>query len=142
MQLWGNYPDYCGPLFNDMGQPNTLALNNAMIELEQTLATLAANNPRVYHVSHTGLLQFTYGFADMNIAPGQIQPPGDSNLPSPADAMLEENGDIDCIHLSPEAAEVIIQNLFDGYFYSRFDTIFKSRFWLNIEILRDRFAWN
>jgi len=34
----------------------------------------------------------------------------------------------DCFHLGPQGYEYLVQNIFDGYYKQRFDTIFKSGF--------------
>ncbi len=119
----------CAPLFLDLAQPTPLELNEAAQEFEMSYAQLANNNPRVFYVSHAGLMQFTYGFEDMGILPGDLLPPGDLSLPSPVVAMRERlSGEFDCFHLRPEGYQVIVQNIFDGYYSRRFDTLFSSGF--------------
>ena len=119
----------CNNLLNDMGRPTVTELNSASVAFEQAFVQIADNNPRVFYVSHTGLMQAFFGFPDEGIAPGDIMPPGDITRPSPLEAMRDFGFGIrDCFHLSPVAYEFLVQNLFDGYFYTRFDTLFKSRF--------------
>jgi len=120
---------FCNPLFDDMAQPTAFELNSAATRFEQTYAQLAVDNPRVFHVSHFGLMQFTFGFSDMGILPGDILPPGDLSLPSPPEAMRVTLGVLDCFHMRPEGYDVLIQNLFDGYFQRRFaGIVFNSGF--------------
>lgn len=121
---------FCGPLFDDMAMPSPLQLNTAATQFEQAYSQLAAANPRVFHVSHFGQMQFTFGFPEDGIAPGEIALPGDLSLPSPTQAMRRPFGVLDCFHLSAEGYDVLIQNLFDGYFRQRFsaDLIFASGF--------------
>ena len=119
---------FCGPLYQDIGQPTTLRINTVMRAFEQDYAQIAASNPRVYYVSHFGLLQSTYGFPTEGVQPGDITPPGDINRPSPVESLRDIDGNPDCIHLNPAAYQVVIQNLFDGYFEARFDRLFKSSF--------------
>ena len=119
---------FCVPLYQDIGQPTTLNLNTVMRDFEQAYAQIAAAHSRVYYVSHLGLLQFTYGFPNQDIQPGDITPPGDINRPSPVAALRDADGGPDCIHLNSAGNQVIIQNVFDQYFRKRFDTVFKSGF--------------
>ena len=111
----------CSPLLQDLGSPTTSSLNNAIIHFESIYAKIASENPRVYHVSHLGLMQNFYN---------GITLPGDISLPSPASAMREHPpfGSLDCFHLNPISYEVLVQNLFDNYFHLRFDTLFKNGF--------------
>lgn len=121
---------FCGPLFDDMAMPSPLQLNTAATQFEQIYSQLADADPRVFHVSHFGLMQFTFGFPDDGIAPGDIALPGDLSLPSPTQAMRTTFGVLDCFHLRAEGYDVLIQNLFDDYFHQRFlaDLIFASGF--------------
>ncbi len=93
---------------------------------------MASLNPKVFYVSHFGRMQNYFGFSDANpvIPPGQITlPDGDSNLPSPVEAMRLNGGIIvDCFHLGAEGYDVLIQSVFDDYYLYRFDTIYKSLF--------------
>lgn len=112
---------FCAPLFNSMGQPTPMQLNSAAQRFEQAYTQLAANNSRVFHVSHFGFMQFTFGFPDMGIQPGDIPLPGDISLPSPLEAMRLTFGVSDCFHLRAEGYDVLIQNLFDQYYRQRFE---------------------
>jgi len=119
---------FCTPLNNSLGQPSPLQLNMAMMRFEAALGELAAH-PRVHHVSHAGYMQYTYGSPADGILPGQLLPPGDPSLPSPVQSM-RNHGLLgrDCFHLTPDGYDVLVQNLYDGYFRVRFDTLFKSSF--------------
>lgn len=118
----------CRPLHQSLGEPTPLQLNQAMAEFETELAALAAH-PRVHHVAHAGQMQFTYGFPEDDIQPGDLLPPGDPALPSPVVSM-RNHGFLgrDCFHLTPEGYDVLVQNLYENYFQVRFDTLFKSPF--------------
>lgn len=126
--IGGIFGSTCRDLNNDMGQPTTTALNTAATVFEQIYLQLAANNPRIYHVSHFGLMQSFFGFPDDNILPGDILPPGDISKPSPIEAMRDFGVTRDCFHLTPDGYEILVQNIFDGYFHARFDTIFRTSF--------------
>ena len=119
---------FCVPLNNSLGQPTPIQLNLAMMRFENALAGLAAR-PRVHHVSHAGFMQYTFGSPPDGVQPGQLLPPGDPSLPSPVQAM-RNHGFLgrDCFHLTPDGYDVLVQNLYDGYFRVRFDTLFKSSF--------------
>lgn len=120
---------FCNPLFNDMAQPTPMQLNSAATRFEEAYSQLAVNNERVFFVSHLGLMQFTYGFPDDGILPGDILPPGNLMLPSPEESMRVTLGVLDCFHLRPEGYDVLIQNLVDNYFMQRFtEVIFRTGF--------------
>ncbi|HHL31422.1 MAG TPA: hypothetical protein ENJ41_02475, partial [Oceanospirillales bacterium] len=119
----------CNNLYNDMAQPTVVELNSAARAFEQVYSQIASNNPRVYHVSHFGLMQSFFGFPAENILPGDILPPGDITRTSPLEAMRDFGlGIRDCFHLSPEGYTFLVQNAFDGYFHDRFDTVFRTGF--------------
>ncbi|MCF6299607.1 MAG: SGNH/GDSL hydrolase family protein [Proteobacteria bacterium] len=63
---------FCNPLYNDMAQPSPNELNSAATSFEAVYAQLALNNPRVFYVSHLGLMQFNYGFPADGIQPGDL----------------------------------------------------------------------
>lgn len=110
----------CGPLWNNLGQPTPVALNITARAFEAVYAELALGNPRIHHVSHFGLMQYTYGFPSQGIAPGDILPPGDLNRPSPLAAMRDHGiGGRDCFHLTSAGYDVLVQNLVDSYFRQR-----------------------
>lgn len=124
----------CGPLWSDLGQPAPTVLNIAARAFEDVYAELALENPRIHHISHFGLMQFTYGFPAQGIAPGDILPPGDLNRPSPL-ASMRDHGFLgrDCFHLTPDGYDILVQNLVDNYFRQRFlpplpDRIFDDGF--------------
>ncbi|MFK8011189.1 MAG: hypothetical protein AB8B80_04050 [Marinicellaceae bacterium] len=113
-------------LTQQLGSPTTSMLNTAAVEFESIYAQIATNNPRVFHVSHFGLMQNFYD---------NVPLPGNISSPSPVIAMREIFPDpvvYDCFHLSPTSYEVLVSNLFDGYYQERFDTVFKSGFDLTI----------
>jgi lysophospholipase L1-like esterase len=116
---------FCRPLHEDLGQPTPQQLNDAATAFESAYAELAAH-PRVHHVSHAGQMQFSFGFPDEGIAPGQLLPPGDLARPSPLAAMRNLGVGRDCFHLSPAGYDVLVQNLYENYFSIRFETIFRS----------------
>jgi hypothetical protein len=120
----------CRDKWEGLGQPTAFEINTAATDFESTYLQIANNNPRVFHVSHLGLMQAYYGFPSDGIAPGDLLPPGNLTLPSPEESMRDTLGlgVSDCFHLSPQSHEYLIQNLFDGYFHQRFDTVFKSSF--------------
>jgi hypothetical protein len=119
----------CNNLFNDMAQPTVVELNTAAREFELIYTQIATNNPRIFHVSHFGLMQSFFGFPDEGIQPGDILPPGDITRTSPLEAMRDFGFGIrDCFHLTPEGYGFLVQNTFDGYFFTRFDTVFKGGF--------------
>lgn len=120
--------ELCKDKWEGLGEPSAFELNTTSTSFETVYRQLANNNPRVFHVDHLGLMQAYYGFPDDGIPPEQLLPPGDLNRPSPEESMRETLGISDCFHLSPESHEYLVQNLFDGYFHQRFDTIFKSNF--------------
>ena len=118
----------CNNLHMDLAQPTPLELNTTARDFEQAYAQIAQNQARVYHVSHAGSMQNIYGFPGEGIQPGDILPPGDLNRPSPVDSMRVTIGIVDCFHLRAEGYDVLIQNLYDGYFREKFDTIFRTAF--------------
>ncbi|MGV6850781.1 MAG: SGNH/GDSL hydrolase family protein [bacterium] len=116
---------FCEPLWSSMAQPSTEELNNAAVDFVKQYAQLATSNPRVFYVAHFGLMQNSYGFPDLGIAPGDIGLPGDLTKPSPMDAM---RFGLDCFHLSPEGYQILVENLYQNYFSNRFDRIFSTGF--------------
>lgn len=111
-----------------MGSPSAFVLNTTAQAFENVYTQISANNPRVFHISHLGMMQAFYGFPDAGFAPGDIMPPGDFTRPSPVPAMRETFGITDCFHLNSDSYTLLVQNLFNDYFHARFDTIFKNRF--------------
>lgn len=127
--IGGPFGGTCNDLNNDMQQPTTFQLNTAATEFEEIYAQIATTQPRVFHVSHFGLMQSFFGFPDDGILPGDILPPGDLNKPSPLEAMRDFFVTRDCFHLSPLGYEFLVQNSFDGYFENRFsNAIFSDGF--------------
>ncbi len=116
---------FCLPLWNDMAQPTPSELNQAAIDFEQAYGEISAQRGRVRQVSHFGLMQFSYGFPDQGIQPGDLTPPGDLARPSPIEAMRLQ---LDCFHLRPAGYDVLVQNMFDRYYRARFDGIFRTAF--------------
>jgi hypothetical protein len=121
---------FCKDKWESLGQPTAFEINSASTTFEDFYLQLANNHPRVFHVSHLGLMQAYYGFPNESISPGDLLPPGDLTRPSPEESMRDTLGIgvSDCFHLSPQSHEYLIQNLFDGYFHQRFDTVFKTSF--------------
>ena len=126
--IGGIFGATCDDLNNAMQQPSTLQLNTAATEFEEIYAQIATTQPRVFHVSHFGLMQSFFGFPNDGILPGDILPPGDLNRPSPEEAMRDFVFTRDCFHLSPLGYEFLVQNSFDGYFENRFDSVFSDGF--------------
>ncbi len=124
----GLFGQICENLLIDMGTPNVTELNTAAVEFESIYAQIATTNPRVFHVSHTGLMQAFFGFPSQGIPPGQIMPPGDLTKPSPLEAMRDFGVTRDCFHLSPVGYNHLIENAFDGYYLERFDAIYSDSF--------------
>ncbi len=118
----------CNDKLNTMGTPTVTELNTAAVAFENVYIQIADNNPRVFHVSHTGLMQAFFGFPSQGIPPGQIMPPGDLSKPSPEEAMRDFGVTRDCFHLSPDGYYYLIQNTFDGYFLERFDALYSNSF--------------
>lgn len=116
----------CNPTFNDLGQPTPLEINAAGGRLQDRVDTLIASRPRVVGVRHYGLMQFTFGFPDEGIPPGQLLPPGDLSRPSPIEAMRLG---ADCFHVSSAGNDVLVQNLWDSYYDQRFNgTLWRDGF--------------
>ena len=126
--IGGLFGQTCNNLLNDMGVPSVTELNTAAVEFESIYAQIATTNPRVFHVSHTGLMQAFFGFPSQGIPPGQIMPPGDLTKPSPVEAMRDFGVTRDCFHLSPDGYNYLIQNAFDGYYFDRFDLVHNDSF--------------
>ncbi|MFK8011235.1 MAG: GDSL-type esterase/lipase family protein [Marinicellaceae bacterium] len=125
----GSFVPVCDNLFEELGEPTPFEINTQAVNFEQAFASIVDTNPRVFHVSHFGLMQQTFGFPDDNILPGDIDAPGDITLVSPVESMRITAGFIiDCFHLKAEGYDVLIQNLFESYYANRFDEIFKSSF--------------
>ncbi len=117
----------CNNLYNDLGQPTVTELNTVGGVFETAYSQIASEHGRVYHVSHFGLMQSFYGFPAQNINPGDILPPGDLSLPSPIEAMRLHAFSIrDCFHLTPQGYTYLIQDVYDGYFAAKFDSIYRN----------------
>ena len=126
--IGGLFGQTCNNLLNDMGVPSVTELNTAAVAFENIYAQIATTNPKVFHVSHTGLMQAFFGFPSQGIPPGQIMPPGDLTKPSPVEAMRDFGVARDCFHLSPDGYNFLIQNAFDGYYFDRFDLVHNDSF--------------
>ncbi len=120
---------FCRNLHESLGNPTPAELNAVAVSFEQAFATVASQHPKVFHVSHFGLMQFRYGFPDEMIEPGDILPPGDPTRPSPVASMRLNFGlVVDCFHLRAEGYDELVLNLYNEYYQYRFDTVFKSLF--------------
>lgn len=108
----------CTSLWNELGQPTPRQVNDAFVELQAEIASLAGSRARTTLVDHRGLMQFTYGFPDEGIPPGALTPPGDLDRPSPIESMFLQ---LDCIHLRSDGYYVIGQNLWQGFYGAYFD---------------------
>ena len=120
---------FCVPLWEDMGEPTPLQLNQIQTEFSDRVALLVAGQTEVFTVSHLGLMHFYFGYPSMGIDPGDLLPPGDLNLPSPPQAMRFINSD--CIHLNSGGHEHVARNLFDQ-FYSLFFCISEIQFFQSL----------
>lgn len=119
----------CNDIFNNMSQPTPSQINSFFISFEQKMLQLSNNNPRIYQISHFGILQNFYGFIDDGISPGDIALPGDVNLPSPAESLrFASGGQLDCLHINNQSYTLLVQNLFGNYFNNRFSVIFSNGF--------------
>ncbi len=120
---------FCVNLHNSLGNPTAVELNTVAVSFEQAFASVASQNPKVFHVSHFGLMQSLYGFPDQMIEPGDILPPGDISLPSPVASMRLNFGVVvDCFHLRAAGYDELVLNLYENYYQYRLDTIHKSLF--------------
>gem|GEM_PF-633925 len=112
---------FCEPLFQDLGEPEPVQINEVALEFESLYEDLADDNPRVHFASHFGLMQFHFGFPDDGIPPGQLEPPGDITLPSPVEAMRDRPFlGRDCFHLEPAGYDILVENLVENYYLDRF----------------------
>ncbi len=122
---------FCSPLHASLGEPDPEQINEAALEFESIYAGLAADHPAIHFSSHFGLMQANFGFPDEGIPPGQINPPGHVELPSPPQAMRDRPGlGLDCFHLSPGGYDLMVQNLVDSFYRAHFlgEAIFRDRF--------------
>ncbi len=126
--IGGLFGMQCNDLLNDMGTPSVTELNTAAVAFENIYAQIATTNPKVFHVSHTGLMQAFFGFPSQGIPPGQIMPPGDLTKPSPVEAMRDFGVTRDCFHFSPDGYNFLIQNTFDGYYFDRYNALYINGF--------------
>lgn len=119
----------CNNIFNNMLQPTTFQLNSMFVSYEQLISQLPNDNPRVFYVSHLGVLQNHFGFPDDGITPGEIPLPGDITLPSPIASLRPLlGGETDCIHISNESYTLLVDNLYANYYHNRFSSIFSNGF--------------
>ncbi len=117
----------CSGLWNDLGQPDATQLNTAAIDFVDTYAELAIAHPRVFQVRHFGVTQREFGID--GIPAGSLVLPGDPTKPSPLQAMRIRGAlGVDCFHLAAPGYDALVQNLFDGYYQTRFDTLLRSAF--------------
>jgi hypothetical protein len=96
-------------LWEGMGFPTFLEINNLLNSASELMANYAANDPQVVFVNATGILQHTYGQEyPVGIPPGGTYDPGSTPLPlglpympSPKQSMRDYGLTLDCFHLSP-----------------------------------------
>jgi len=121
---------YCCEQYAAMGDPTPAQLNAAIVQMVALLETLPVGRPRLEVAGHCGLMQYLYGFpgATPPIPPGAILPPGDLELPSPPEAMLNWFGTPDCIHLSSTGYDAVGENLWWSYYHFAIDGIFRDGF--------------
>ncbi len=115
---YANFPDSssilgCGSRWERLGEPTPRQINDASIAFQDVINQLVAARPRVSIVDHAGSMQELFGFPSEGIQPGDLQPPGDLDRPSPIEAMFLG---LDCIHLSATGYRQIGQNLWDGFY--------------------------
>ena len=115
----------CTDLWQDLGEPTPLQINELQIRYLTRIAALADSRPRVFLVTHLGSMQFHFGYPSMAIPPGNLVPPGDTSLPSPPEAMRFFGQD--CFHLNAEGHQVLAQNLYEA-FYSEVFCLFAAQF--------------
>ena len=108
----------CVPLWEDLGMPTPLQVNEAESRFLARVAGFAASRPGVESVDHLGLMQFHFGYPSMSIGPGELPPPGDLDLPSPTEALRIFGND--CFHLNASGYGFLAQNLWDNYYADRF----------------------
>jgi len=125
----------CTPLYEGMGMPTPIEINDMALEFTNAFVEISEQNPKVFHVPHWGRMQNAFGFANDNpvIQPGDIPLPGLLDRTSPLAAMREHvipfaGIEYDCFHLTPEGYDILVLALFEDYYQYRFDTIFKSLF--------------
>ncbi len=118
--LTGIMSFFCEPMWQDMGSPNVLELNEVMISFLDLADGIAAGQPDVYTVRHQGLMQFHFGYLSQGILPGDLPLPGNPLLPSPPEAMRFFNQD--CIHLSAQGHRIVAQNMWDSFYKDAFCT--------------------
>jgi len=111
---------FCTPLWNDLGQPTPLELNEVQTRFIDRIEQIAMSQPEVSTVRHLGLMQFHYGYPSMGIEPGDLPPPGDLSLPSPPQALRFAGSD--CFHLNATGYQYIAQNLWDQFYITAFCT--------------------
>ena len=108
----------CTDLWEGVGEPTPLELNQALLDMVDRMDALAATLPEVSLVRHAGLMQNHFGYPSMGIPPGQILPPGDPVLPSPPEALRFAGSD--CFHLNAAGYQVLAQNLWDFFYIDVF----------------------
>jgi lysophospholipase L1-like esterase len=111
----------CSGLWDDLGQPTPLQLNEAATDFIEAFQQLADTESRIHFVDHFGLMQNRFGFPDDNIEPGDLVMPGDLTRPSPLAAMRTRffGGGHDCFHLNAAGYDFMVENLVENYFIDR-----------------------
>ena len=109
---------FCIPLYNDLGQPTPLEINQVQQDFFDEVVLMVAGMPEVFLVSHLGMMQFHFGYPSMGILSGELLPPGDLELPSPPESL--RFGGNDCFHLSNEGYLFLAQNLWDQFYIDAF----------------------
>lgn len=122
--LGGLLQDSCTAYWQDMNEPTPLELNTVMTAFIERMDLALASRSRASQVHNLGWMQYLYGYG--SIPPGQLVPPGDVTLPSPPQAMRFFQSD--CIHLSSEGHDGLVQHLWDDYYDDTFFGIFADGF--------------
>ncbi len=119
---------YYAALWQLMGRPTPVQLNDAMLRMSARLARWAAGQSRVHFINHWGLMQHSHGYASLGIPPWTLPRPGnepqgwrpfaggDPSLPSPPEALF------DAIHLDLKGYRTLTVSCTRWFYDAWFDT--------------------
>ena len=102
--------------WNGMGQPNFTQINGVLNYYSAQMTTIADNDPQIYFVNATGLIQYAFGQATpLSVPPNASYPAftaplplGYPDYPSPKNAMRNYVIFKDCFHLSPASFDQFV----------------------------------